>query len=72
MTTYDHVNSDCSQSVRGIQSLTPRNKFGSGAESEPRRKPTDDVGRMSGSHALPEPSCKDHLPRALLQLSSEQ
>jgi hypothetical protein len=26
--------SDSSQSVRGIQSLTPRNKFGSGAESE--------------------------------------
>jgi hypothetical protein len=47
ITTYDHVNGNGSQSVRGIQSLTPRNKFGSGAESEPRRKPTDDVGRMS-------------------------
>jgi hypothetical protein len=50
LTTYDHVNSDGSQSVRAIQSYSNNllaqqivfgRRVGTGV-----RKPTDDVGRM--------------------------
>jgi hypothetical protein len=42
LTTYDHVNSDGSQSVRAMQSYSNNLP----AHSQNRRKPTDDVGRM--------------------------
>jgi hypothetical protein len=47
ITTYDHVNSDGSQSVHGIQSLTRATNCNR-MQSQNRRKPTDDVGRMQG------------------------
>jgi hypothetical protein len=53
ITTYDHVNSDGSQSVRGIQSLIPRNKFGSGAESEQAK--ADWRCRQNGAEYVPNP-----------------
>jgi hypothetical protein len=45
ITTYDHVNSDSSQSVRG--QAWPRATNLVRVQSQNRRNPTDDVGRMS-------------------------